>query len=122
MAKACAPCSCLKRANYKGNPRTFSHKNLTRVKFLLDNILLLYYFRGMKIKTSITLSDNVLNEVDKIITSKGNRSTFIETAIQYYLKHRKKEIRNQNDLDIINKLSDSLNEEAEDILSYQVKI
>ena len=98
------------------------HKNLTKIKFLLDNILLLYYLCGMKVKTSITLSDDVLNEIDKIITSRGNRSTFIETAIQYYLNHRKKEIRNHNDLDIINKLSDSLNEEAEDILSYQVKI
>ena len=76
----------------------------------------------MKVKTSITLSENILKEIDKIVITKGNRSTFIETAIKHYLTQRKKEIRNKKDLEIINETSDLLNKEAEDILSFQVKL
>ncbi len=76
----------------------------------------------MKVKTSITLSDSVIHEIDNIISSKGNRSIFIEKAIIYYLEKRKKDERNKKDLEIINKTADKLNKEAEDILSYQVEL
>lgn len=75
----------------------------------------------MKIKTSITLSEELLNEIDSIISPKGNRSIFIEEAIKKYLELKKKHLRDQRDLEIINKASDNLNKEAKDILSYQVK-
>jgi metal-responsive CopG/Arc/MetJ family transcriptional regulator len=76
----------------------------------------------MKIKTSITLSKNLLKEIDSIISKSGNRSLFIEEAIKNYLNHKKRFLRNQNDLEIINRSADDLNKEAEDTLSYQVKI
>lgn len=75
----------------------------------------------MKIKTSITLSESILSEIDTIISPDGNRSTFIENAISYYLKHRKQNLRDRNDIEIINNNSDDLNKEAEEILLYQVK-
>lgn len=76
----------------------------------------------MKIKTSITLSEELLKEIDIIISPKGNRSIFIEEAIRTFLDHKKKYLRNQNDLELINKSSDELNTEAKDVLSYQVKL
>ncbi|OHD67957.1 MAG: hypothetical protein A2W19_06830 [Spirochaetes bacterium RBG_16_49_21] len=76
----------------------------------------------MKVKTSITLSKNLLKEIDLIISKSGNRSLFIEEAIKNYLMQKKRNLRNKNDLDIINRSADELNKEAEDILSYQVNI
>lgn len=76
----------------------------------------------MKIKTSITLSKNLLKEIDSIISKSGNRSLFIEEAIKNYLNHKKRFLRNQKDLEIINRSASDLNKEAEDTLSYQVKI
>ena len=75
----------------------------------------------MKVKTSITLSKNLLKEIDAIISKSGNRSLFIEEAIKNYLTHKKRDLRNKNDLEIINRSADELNKEANDVLSYQVK-
>ena len=75
----------------------------------------------MKVKTSITLSKSLLKEIDGIVSKSGNRSLFIEEAIQNYLQIKKRNLRNKNDLDIINKSSDELNSEASEILEYQVK-
>jgi metal-responsive CopG/Arc/MetJ family transcriptional regulator len=76
----------------------------------------------MKIKTSITLSGKLLNEIDSIISPRGNRSVFIEEAIKQYIESKKKILRDQKDLEIINQSYKTLNREAEDILSFQVKI
>jgi metal-responsive CopG/Arc/MetJ family transcriptional regulator len=75
----------------------------------------------MKVKTSITISRNVLKEIDLIISKSGNRSLFIEEAVKNYLMHKKRAVRNKNDLEIINRSANELNKEAGDILSYQVK-
>jgi len=76
----------------------------------------------MKIKTSITLSEEVLREIDQISGESRNRSAFIENAIQDYLKKRAKKIRDDRDLEILNRNSKRLNREAEDVLSYQVEL
>ena len=73
----------------------------------------------MKVKTSITINYDLLQEIDNKIKNTHNRSQFIETAIQYYLQNYYKSIRDNKDLEIINNKSDSLNAEAEEILSYQ---
>ena len=76
----------------------------------------------MKIKTSITLSEEVLLEIDQIRGESRNRSAFIEIAIRDFLKKRAKKIRDDRDLEILNKNSKRLNREAEDVLSYQVEL
>jgi metal-responsive CopG/Arc/MetJ family transcriptional regulator len=73
----------------------------------------------MKIKTSITLSNEIMTQLDTMI-SDGNRSDFIEKALWKYIELEQREKRNQNDLDIINNKSSRLNEEAKDVLLYQV--
>ena len=76
----------------------------------------------MKIKTSITLSEEVLLEIDQISGQSRNRSALIEIAIRDFLKKRAKKIRDDRDLEILNRNSKRLNREAEDVLSYQVEL
>ena len=74
----------------------------------------------MKVKTSITLSEDVIKIIDKRISDFKNRSDFIEHAIISYIERLKKEEQDAKDLAILNKEADRLNKEAEDVLSYQV--
>jgi len=76
----------------------------------------------MKIKTSITISDYLIDEIDSIEHDSKNRSRFIEEAVISYLETKKKLSRDKKDLELINKNEKFLNKEAADILSYQVKI
>jgi metal-responsive CopG/Arc/MetJ family transcriptional regulator len=75
----------------------------------------------MKTKTSITLSSEILYQLD-MVNKDGNRSSFIEKALWQYMELLKRNYRNNNDLQIINEKSTILNKEAEDVLIYQVNI
>jgi len=73
----------------------------------------------MKTKTSITLSQDVLAIVDQRSSGK-NRSEFIEAALWAYITQLARDEQNARDLDILNRNADRLNQEATDVLSYQV--
>ncbi|GBR73474.1 transcriptional regulator CopG family [Candidatus Termititenax aidoneus] len=73
----------------------------------------------MKVKTSISLSSDLLEQVDKL-DFVDNRSDFIERALWRYLELLRREERNQKDLKDINKSAVKLNKEAADTLLYQV--
>lgn len=75
----------------------------------------------MKSKTSITLSEEVFSALDKIVGKNGNRSELIEKAIRQYLLRKDRALRDERDLEILNKNADLLNDEAADVLCYQVK-
>ena len=74
----------------------------------------------MKIKTSITLSEDILKAIDRVLDKSQNRSQFIEHALRYYLEETAKRDRDNKDFEILNKNSEQLNREAEDVLTYQV--
>ena len=74
----------------------------------------------MKVKTSITLSEDLLETIDKQSGPQKNRSEFIEKALRSYISQIIREQKNARDLDIINRRADQLNNEATDVLSYQV--
>lgn len=74
----------------------------------------------MKVKTSITLSEDILKVMDKRLSDFKNRSDFIEHAIKSYIEKLKKDEQEAKDLAIINKVADRLNKEAKDVLSYQI--
>jgi len=76
----------------------------------------------MKVKTSITLSEDLLREIERYAVSHRSRSEFIEAAITAYLEARKRQERDRKDLEILNTHADRLNKEAEDVLSYQVTL
>jgi metal-responsive CopG/Arc/MetJ family transcriptional regulator len=73
----------------------------------------------MKTKTSITLSEDVLTLVDQRAGG-GSRSEFIETALWTYIAQLTRDEQNARDLDILNRHADRLNQEAADVLAYQV--
>ena len=76
----------------------------------------------MKLKTSITLSEEILKAIDLHIGACKSRSEFLETAARYFIEQIKRKEAEQRDLEIIDKCSDTLNDEAEDVLGYQVPI
>lgn len=74
----------------------------------------------MKTKTSISLSQDVLDAIDELSSPDRNRSEFIEAAVRAYIAQIVRQRQNARDLDIINGRADALNEEALDVLTYQV--
>lgn len=76
----------------------------------------------MKIKTSITLSQEVLDAVDRYAAQHRNRSDLIEAALWAYVAQLARAERDARDLAIIDQQADRLNTEALDVLSYQVPL
>jgi len=81
-----------------------------------------WYNGSMKTKTSITISDDLLKLIDANVEGENRRSAFIEEAVKAYLDVLKRHKRDRRDLEIINRLSDKLNREAEEVLSFQKDI
>ena len=77
----------------------------------------------MKVKTSVTLSEELLKIVDKRAKrAKTNRSDFIEQAVWIVVGQLTRAEQNARDLEILNRHADRLNAEAEDALSYQAVV
>ena len=74
----------------------------------------------MKIKTSITLSDDLLTMIDEMAVEYKNRSEFIELTMRKALARMARAKEDARDVIIINRHSDELNAEIEDALSYQI--
>jgi metal-responsive CopG/Arc/MetJ family transcriptional regulator len=74
----------------------------------------------MKVKTSITLSAELLHQIDALASQYGTRSALIEQAVRDFLAAQAKRTREAQDLEILNRRAEALNAEAEDVLSYQV--
>ena len=74
----------------------------------------------MKVKTSVTLSEDLLKAIDEQSGTQKNRSEFIENALRNYIGQVIRRQQNAKDLEIINSQADRLNDEAADVLSYQV--
>ena len=70
----------------------------------------------MRVKTSVTLPDDLLQEIDK---AGSNRSGFLERAARKYLAELNRNQRDQRDAEILNAHADRLNREALDVLEYQ---
>lgn len=76
----------------------------------------------MKSKTSITLSKDLLEDLDRVMGDSRNRSRIIEAAVREYINRHMREARDRRDLELINANAVSLNKEAKDALSYQIKL
>jgi hypothetical protein len=81
-----------------------------------------WYDGGMKEKTSITLSSDVLADLDRETASGASRSAVIERVLREYFKRKVREALNARDLELINAHADYLNREMEDVLRYQAPI
>jgi Arc/MetJ-type ribon-helix-helix transcriptional regulator len=74
----------------------------------------------MKVKTSITLSRDILDAIDARAGRGRSRSEFIEAALRAFLARARRDERNAKDIDILNRRARRLNREAVDVLAYQV--
>lgn len=89
----------------------------------VDAVIESQYFSSMKVKTSITLSEELLKAIDKRAKQfKKNRSDFIEAAIRAFVGQLLRDEQNARDLEIINRRADYLNQEAADVLEYQISL
>jgi len=75
----------------------------------------------MKVKTSITLSEDLVEVVDRLAGKSTNRSEFIEMALRAFIAQKQREEQHARDLKIINRRAHHLNREAEDVAAYQGK-
>jgi metal-responsive CopG/Arc/MetJ family transcriptional regulator len=73
----------------------------------------------MKIKTSITLSEDLVKVIDEYAKEYNNRSEFIEEAVRVFIRQLMRSQQDARDLEIINHRADYLNQEAMDVLAYQ---
>ncbi len=76
----------------------------------------------MRIRTYITLPQDLLRVIDKRAKQYRNRSEFIERAVRAFVVQLIREEQNARDLEIINRRADYLNQEATDVLAYQVAL
>ena len=76
----------------------------------------------MKVKTSVTLSNELVEAIKQYSQPYKNRSDFIEAAIWAFIKQIIREQQNARDIEIINRNADRLNAEAQDVLAYQVQL
>jgi metal-responsive CopG/Arc/MetJ family transcriptional regulator len=76
----------------------------------------------MKQKTSITLSSDLLKEIDRSAGTKASRSAFIEMVIREYFREKVRQAINERDIQILNANADYFNREMEDVLRYQAPI
>ncbi len=76
----------------------------------------------MKVKTSISLSEELIHSIDELFGRQKNMSKFIEKAVRDFIERQIQRKRDLKDLDILNKKANKLNREAEDVLSYQTDL
>lgn len=75
----------------------------------------------MKIKTSITLSENILREIDARVEIQGrSRSEFIEAAVRAFLAHADRLTLQAREAALLREHAAALNAEMADVLEYQV--
>ena len=76
----------------------------------------------MKIQTSVMLSDEVLQEMKPFLPHYQSQSELIECALRSFLAQLEKQARYERELRLLNQYADELNEEAQDVLGYQVQL
>jgi len=73
----------------------------------------------MKVKTSITLEEDVLSEIDALVESPSSRSAFIENVLREFLRGLSEAAAETRDLRRLNRHAERLNAEAMDVREYQ---
>jgi metal-responsive CopG/Arc/MetJ family transcriptional regulator len=75
----------------------------------------------MKIKTSITLSKELLSEIDaRVEAQQRTRSDFIEEAVRAFLAQADRMALQTREAALLRKHAAALNAEMADVLQYQV--
>jgi metal-responsive CopG/Arc/MetJ family transcriptional regulator len=76
---------------------------------------------SMKVEISVTLSNELIQDIERFSQGYKNRSDFVETAVCSFIKQIVRNQQNASDLAVINRNVERLNAEMEDVLEYQFK-
>jgi metal-responsive CopG/Arc/MetJ family transcriptional regulator len=76
----------------------------------------------MKVKTSVTLSEDILKTIGRTARKGESRSETIERLLREGLAARERREADARDLALINEHAEQLNADAEDALKYQVDL
>ena len=78
----------------------------------------------MKIETTISLAPELLQELNRVLSANGHSSLseLIEDLLRGFLAKENRSAYNLDELELINRNADRLNQEAEDVLTYQVEL
>ena len=77
---------------------------------------------GMRVKTSVTIDEKVLRAIDRVTSPGRSRSRVIEDAARDYLSREARIARDARDRELIDQAADALNDEMEDVLSFQADL
>ncbi len=72
----------------------------------------------MKVKTSITLSEDLLAELDRVAGGES-RSALIEAVLRRYLKGRERETEEDREVERLNAIADRCGPELLELLEFQ---
>jgi metal-responsive CopG/Arc/MetJ family transcriptional regulator len=72
----------------------------------------------MKVKTSLTFSEDVLRKID--CRAEGNRSEWIERVVREHLRQLERAERDEDEIQKLNAIADRMNSEVEERLQDQV--
>lgn len=73
----------------------------------------------MKLKTSLTLSEELVTKLDRMAGPKVSRSAFIEKVLRDFVEGRTQALREAREVAAINRNAAKLNAEMKDALSFQ---
>jgi metal-responsive CopG/Arc/MetJ family transcriptional regulator len=76
----------------------------------------------MKAKTSLTLSEDLLRDLDRMAGPKISRSSFIENVLRDFVEQRARQKRLAQEVAAINQHAEKLNSEMSDALSLQARM
>ncbi len=76
----------------------------------------------MKLKTSVTLSEDLVKMVDQAARKGEARSQALERLVREALAARARNEADERDRDLINRNADALNAEVQDALRYQIDL
>ena len=75
----------------------------------------------MRLKTSVTLAEDVVAAIEAVTREGESRSQVIERLLRQSFAARERAAIDERDRNLINLHADELNEEAVDVLGYQVE-
>ena len=79
-----------------------------------------------KVKTSVTISRNLLKEVDILAKDFRSRSEFVETVLRDLVERRRRrekpKLTHEEEIAILNRIADEQGEEILETLEYQIDI
>lgn len=78
----------------------------------------------MKIQTTISLAPEDLHALNRIlgVNSHESLSELVEEVLRRFLASEQRPSYDLHELELINRNADRLNQEAEDVLAYQIEL